>query len=120
VGAFGPPAGEELPGQVVDPQQPADHGPKGDDGGGGGPAARAVGDGLDIGLPADQIRPALRQAMSAEDGSRTTMVDATNRRGRPVRCRVTCSPLAGSDKSVRGVIVVVEPQPEGQPAAESG
>jgi two-component system CheB/CheR fusion protein len=75
---------------------------------------------LDIGLPVDQIRPALRQAMSAEDGSRTTMVDATNRRGRPVRCRVTCSPLAGSDKSIRGVIVVVEPQPEGQPAAESG
>ena len=75
---------------------------------------------LDIGLPVDQIRPALRQAMSAEDGSRTTMVDATNRRGRRVRCRVTCSPLVGSDKSIRGVIVVVEPQPEGQPAAESG
>jgi two-component system CheB/CheR fusion protein len=48
------------------------------------------------------------------------MVDATNRRGRRVRCRVTCSPLVGSDKSIRGVIVVVEPQPEGQPAAESG
>ena len=74
---------------------------------------------LDIGLPVDQIRPALRQAMSAEDGSRTTMVDATNRRG-PVRCRVTCSPLVGSDKSIRGVIVVVEPQAEGQPAEKSG
>jgi two-component system CheB/CheR fusion protein len=71
---------------------------------------------LDIGLPVDQVRPALRQAMSAEDGSRTTTVDATNRRGRPVRCRVTCSPLVGNDKAVRGVIVVVEPQPEGQPA----
>jgi two-component system, chemotaxis family, CheB/CheR fusion protein len=72
---------------------------------------------LDIGLPVDQVRPALRQAMSAEDGSRTAIVDATNRRGRPVRCRVTCSPLVGNDKAVRGVIVVVEPQPEGQPAA---
>jgi PAS domain-containing protein len=38
---------------------------------------------LDIGLPVDQVRPALRQAMAAEDGSRSTMVDATNRRGRP-------------------------------------
>jgi hypothetical protein len=52
--------------------------------------------------------------MSAEDGARSAMVDATNRRGRPVRCRVTCSPLVASDKSVRGVIVVVEPQPDGQ------
>ena len=62
---------------------------------------------LDIGLPVDQIRPALRQAMSGEDGSRTTMVDATNRRGRAIRCRVTCSPLVGNDKAIRGVIVVV-------------
>jgi two-component system, chemotaxis family, CheB/CheR fusion protein len=71
---------------------------------------------LDIGLPVDQVRPALRQAMSSEDGARSTMVDATNRRGRPVRCRVTCSPLIGSDRSARGVIVVVEPQADGEPA----
>jgi two-component system, chemotaxis family, CheB/CheR fusion protein len=75
---------------------------------------------LDIGLPVDQIRPALRQAMSSNDGARMTMVEATNRRGRPIRCRVTCSALVGSDKDVRGVIVVVEPQPEEAPAAESG
>jgi two-component system CheB/CheR fusion protein len=71
---------------------------------------------LDIGLPVDQVRPALRQAMSSEDGARSTMVDATNRRGRPVRCRVTCSPLVGNDKSVRGVIVVMEPQADPEPA----
>ena len=70
---------------------------------------------LDIGLPVDQIRPALRQAMSSEDGARATIVDATNRRGRPVRCRVTCSPLVGNDKTARGVIVVVEPLPDEQP-----
>jgi hypothetical protein len=35
-----------------------------------------------------------------------------------VRCRVTCSPLIGNDKVVRGVIVVMEPQSEGQPATE--
>jgi two-component system CheB/CheR fusion protein len=73
---------------------------------------------LDIGLPVDQIRPALRQAMSGEDGARSTMVGATNRRGRSVRCRVTCSPLVGNDRSVRGVIVVVEPQTDGEPAAD--
>ncbi len=68
---------------------------------------------LDIGLPVDRARPALRQAMSGQDGTRTTMVDATNRRGRAIRCRVTASPLVGSDKAVRGVIVVMEPQPDG-------
>ena len=73
---------------------------------------------LDIGLPVDQIRPALRQAMSGEDGARSTMVGATNRRGRSVRCRVTCSPLVGNDRSVRGVIVVVEPQTDGEPATD--
>jgi hypothetical protein len=58
--------------------------------------------------------------MSSGDGARSMIVDATNRRGRPLRCRVTCSPLVDSDKGVRGVIVVVEPQPDGAPAGESG
>jgi hypothetical protein len=53
--------------------------------------------------------------MSADNGSHSTVVRATNRRGKPVRCRVTCSPLVGNDKAVRGVIVVVEPERE--PAA---
>jgi two-component system CheB/CheR fusion protein len=75
---------------------------------------------LDIGLPVDQVQSALRQAMSSGDGARSMIVDATNRRGRPLRCRVTCSPLVDSDKGVRGVIVVVEPQPDGAPAGESG
>jgi two-component system CheB/CheR fusion protein len=71
---------------------------------------------LDIGLPVDQVGPALRQAMTGENGIQSTVVEATNRRGRRVRCRVTCSPLVGSDKAVRGVIVVVEPGPEDAPA----
>ena len=75
---------------------------------------------LDIGLPVGQVRPALRRAMSSEDGARTAIVDATNRRGRSIRCRVTCSPLVGSDKGVRRVIVVVEPQPDEVPAEKSG
>jgi two-component system, chemotaxis family, CheB/CheR fusion protein len=72
---------------------------------------------LDIGLPVDRIRPALRQAMSADNGSESTVVEATNRRGRTIRCRVTCSPLVGDDKTVRGVIVVVVEEPEEAPAA---
>jgi two-component system, chemotaxis family, CheB/CheR fusion protein len=74
---------------------------------------------LDIGLPVDEVRPTLRRAMSGDNGSQSTLVQATNRRGKTVTCRITCSPLIGNDKAVRGVIVVVvEEQPSGQPAAD--
>jgi two-component system, chemotaxis family, CheB/CheR fusion protein len=66
---------------------------------------------LDIGLPVDQVQPTLRQAMSGDNGSQSTVVQATNRRGRTVTCRVTCSPLVGNDKAVRGVIMVVVEEP---------
>jgi two-component system CheB/CheR fusion protein len=66
---------------------------------------------LDIGLPVDQIRPALRAALSGQDGTRSTVVQATNRRGKRVACRVTCSPLVDSDRSVRGAIVVMVEEP---------
>jgi two-component system CheB/CheR fusion protein len=72
---------------------------------------------LDIGLPVDQVRPALRAAMSGEDGAQSVVVDATNRRGKLIRCRVTCSPLVGNDKDIRGVILVVEERPDEHQAA---
>jgi two-component system CheB/CheR fusion protein len=72
---------------------------------------------LDIGLPVDQVRPALQVAMTDGNGSQSTVLQATNRRGRTLTYRVTCSPLVGNDKSVRGVIVVVVEKPQGQPAA---
>jgi len=72
---------------------------------------------LDIGLPVDEVQPTLLQAMTSDNGSQSTVVQAINRRGKTVTCRVTCSPLIGDDKAVRGVIVVVVEEPEGQPAA---
>jgi two-component system, chemotaxis family, CheB/CheR fusion protein len=70
---------------------------------------------LDIGLPVDQLRPALRAAMSGENGTQSTVIQATNRRGRAVTCRVTCNPLLDSDKALRGVIVVAVDEPVQQP-----
>ena len=70
---------------------------------------------LDIGLPIDQVRPALRAAMSDEHRSQSITIEAINRRGRTVTCRVTCSPLLDSDKSLRGVIMVVVEQSDEQP-----
>jgi two-component system, chemotaxis family, CheB/CheR fusion protein len=66
---------------------------------------------LDIGLPIEQVRPALRAAMSDGNGAQSTVIQATNRRGRTVTCRVSCSPLLDSDKTLRGVIVVVVDEP---------
>jgi two-component system CheB/CheR fusion protein len=72
---------------------------------------------LDIGLPTDQVLPAIRVAMSGEIGTQSTTVEAVNRRGRRVTCRVTCSPLLDDDKTPRGVIVVVVDDPGQQPPA---
>jgi two-component system CheB/CheR fusion protein len=72
---------------------------------------------LDIGLPTDQVLPAIRVAMSGEIGTQSTTIEAVNRRGRRVTCRVTCSPLLDDDKTPRGVIVVVVDDPGQQPPA---
>jgi two-component system, chemotaxis family, CheB/CheR fusion protein len=72
---------------------------------------------LDIGLPIDQVLPAIRAAMSGENGTQSTTIEAVNRRGRTVTCRVTCSPLLDDDKTPRGVIVVVVDDPGQQPPA---
>ncbi len=70
---------------------------------------------LDIGLPVDQVLPALRAAMGGENGTESTVIQATNRRGRTVVCRVTCSPLLDSDRTLRGAIMVVVDEPGQQP-----
>jgi hypothetical protein len=33
---------------------------------------------------------------------------AVNRRGKPIRCTVTCTPLAGGQDGPRGVILLME------------
>ena len=65
---------------------------------------------LDIGLPLDQLRPALKACLGGSSREEV-MLDATNRRGKPVRCRILCSPLLGHDVEPRGVIVMVEDAP---------
>jgi two-component system CheB/CheR fusion protein len=62
---------------------------------------------LDIGLPVGELRQAVRSALVAEEPAEVT-VDATNRRGRQVRCRVTCLPLRVVNDQVTGVIVLME------------
>jgi two-component system CheB/CheR fusion protein len=63
---------------------------------------------LDIGLPFEKVRPLLKSALGGENGE--AVIDAVNRRGRPVTVRVACTPLSGrnADGSSNGAIIVME------------
>jgi two-component system CheB/CheR fusion protein len=63
---------------------------------------------LDIGLPVDQVKPLIRACLASPDAHREITVDAVNRRGRAIRCLVTCMPLLTSRDEVRGVIMTME------------
>jgi two-component system, chemotaxis family, CheB/CheR fusion protein len=62
---------------------------------------------LDIGLPISQLIDPLRAWIGGASGPRHVELDATDRRGRHIRCRVTFAPLM-SDRNVQGAIMVME------------
>ena len=64
--------------------------------------------GLDIGLPVERLKQPMRECLNGTLQFIELQVDATNRRGRTIRCRVTCSPLLGPHRDIRGVIVMME------------
>ncbi len=63
---------------------------------------------LDIGLPVVQIEDRIRACLDGPVEQEATTVEATNRRGQRIDCRVSCMPLKGSDGSASGVIVLME------------
>jgi two-component system CheB/CheR fusion protein len=63
---------------------------------------------LDIGLPVDELRQPIRACLSGEAEYQEVTLDALNRRGRSIRCRVTCTPLVGTISKVRGAILAME------------
>ena len=64
---------------------------------------------LDIGLPVQSLTKAIRACLGGESEREHVVLDAINRRGKPVVCEVTCTSMrrANSDH-VRGVIVLME------------
>ncbi|WP_040455212.1 CheR family methyltransferase [Kribbella catacumbae] len=64
---------------------------------------------LDVGLPADVLRPLVRAALSDPAGASETRLDAVNRRGRAIVVRLLCSALRGPDGQQRGVLLTMEP-----------
>jgi two-component system CheB/CheR fusion protein len=70
---------------------------------------------LGIGLPVERLRTAIRSCLAGDADVLDLTVDATNRRGRPIRVRVTCTPLtAAPAKDSRGVILVMEEELDGR------
>jgi two-component system CheB/CheR fusion protein len=63
--------------------------------------------GLDIGLPAEQVRDAIRTALGDGGRASTVTVDAVNRRGKGFRCVVQALPLHDRADSTYGVILLM-------------
>ncbi|HVE80272.1 MAG TPA: CheR family methyltransferase [Gemmatimonadaceae bacterium] len=63
---------------------------------------------LDIGLPVGQLAPAIRACLAGAEESTTVGLDATDRRGRTIRCSVTCSPLIDRRDEIKGVILIMD------------
>jgi two-component system CheB/CheR fusion protein len=68
---------------------------------------------LDIGLPVQPLEPPIRAALGGAREQQELEVGAHDRRGKPIRCRVTVGPLLGSDGEVRGAILFMAEEPEG-------
>ena len=69
---------------------------------------------LDIGLPLERIRPLIKNCFSGERAPQMLMVDAVNRRGKTIRCEVTCTPLLSAGEELRGAILVMEESADGK------
>jgi two-component system CheB/CheR fusion protein len=63
---------------------------------------------LDIGLPVDRLKNLVRSCLVAESDHQEVLLDAVNRRGRPIKCRVTCTPLTKKGDGIRGTILLME------------
>jgi two-component system CheB/CheR fusion protein len=59
----------------------------------------------------------IRACLAGESESESVTLEAINRRGKPIVCDVTCTPMRRADgSSIRGVILVME---ESAPRAAS-
>jgi two-component system CheB/CheR fusion protein len=69
---------------------------------------------LDTGLPVNELRQMIRDCLQGGEDQEQAVVNARDRRGKEIRCRITCMPLVQStDGSARsGVILLMEELPD--------
>ncbi|HEU4884540.1 MAG TPA: CheR family methyltransferase [Longimicrobium sp.] len=63
---------------------------------------------LDMGLPLDQLKPAIRAVLEGRAPFQEAVLDAVNRRGRPIRCLVAVAPLLTPAREIRGAVLLVD------------
>lgn len=63
---------------------------------------------LDIGLPCEQLREMIQVCLSPGVKHQVMALDAINRRGKLIRCNVTCKPLNRRNQQRQGVILLME------------
>ncbi len=64
--------------------------------------------GLDIGLPLTELRSLVRAALADDRRIREAVVEATNRRGRAIRCRIVASVSAQAGSETPNVVLLME------------
>ena len=63
---------------------------------------------LDMGLPVEQLKGPIRAVVNGEAEIQDVILEATNRRGKVISCRVTCTPLLGANKEIHGGVLLME------------
>jgi two-component system CheB/CheR fusion protein len=63
---------------------------------------------LDIGLPVERLKAPIRAVIDGRSDYEEVVLDAVNRRGRTIQCQVSCTPFAGTDREIRGAVLVMQ------------
>jgi two-component system CheB/CheR fusion protein len=71
---------------------------------------------LDMGLPVEQLKAPVRAVLEGRKDENEMVLDAVNRRGRAVRCRVATTPLLSLGREIRGCVIVIEEEEPAAPA----
>jgi two-component system, chemotaxis family, CheB/CheR fusion protein len=73
---------------------------------------------LDIGLPLERLTGPLRACLAGESAYEDVTLDATNRRGKAVQCKVSCTPLMDAANDIRGVILLMKEEGRAESSME--
>lgn len=64
---------------------------------------------LDIGLPVQKIKQQLQQALRSEERYREMSIDATNRRGKAIQCKIRCTRLTDHENgNSEGLVLAID------------
>jgi len=73
---------------------------------------------LDIGLPIQNLAQPIRDCLDSGPNGTTVLLDGVNRRGRSIRCQVSCTRLGEGPGPADGIILLMEEAFEAAPALD--